>query len=65
MRVKRCPRLATPFRISPSKWIARANARLDRVTRAWVTQIMNLLNLAPEIQERLLFLPGRSVAGRR
>ncbi len=31
-------------------------ARLGHVTRARVTQIMNLLNLAPEIQERLLFL---------
>ncbi len=31
-------------------------ARLSHVTRARVTQIMNLLNLAPEIQERLLFL---------
>lgn len=31
-------------------------ARLGRVTRARVTQIMNLLNLAPDIQERLLFL---------
>jgi len=27
------------------------------VTKARVTQIMNLLNLAPEIQEWLLFLP--------
>ena len=33
-------------------------ARLGQVTRARMTQIMNLLNLAPEIQERLLFLPG-------
>jgi len=33
-------------------------ARLGCVTRARVTQIMNLLNLAAEIQERLLFLPG-------
>ena len=33
-------------------------ARLGGVTRARVTQIMNLLNLAPEIQERLLFLSG-------
>jgi hypothetical protein len=32
-------------------------ARLGHVTRARVTQIMNLLNLAPEIQEALLFLP--------
>lgn len=33
-------------------------ARLGGTTRARVSQIMNLLNLAPEIQERLLFLPG-------
>jgi hypothetical protein len=32
-------------------------ARLGHVTRARVTQIMNLLNLAPDIQEALLFLP--------
>lgn len=32
-------------------------ARLGHVTRARVTQIMNLLNLAPDIQETLLFLP--------
>ena len=32
-------------------------ARLGHVTRARVTQIMNLLNLAPDIQEQLLFLP--------
>ncbi len=32
-------------------------ARLGNVTRARVTQIMNLLNLAPDIQEQLLFLP--------
>jgi hypothetical protein len=32
-------------------------ARLGHVTRARVTQIMNLLNLAPDIQEHLLFLP--------
>jgi hypothetical protein len=31
-------------------------ARVGHVTRARLTQIMNLLNLAPEIQERLLFL---------
>jgi hypothetical protein len=31
-------------------------ARLGRVSRARVTQVMNLLNLAPDIQERLLFL---------
>jgi hypothetical protein len=32
-------------------------ARLGHVTRARVTQIMNLLSLAPDIQEDLLFLP--------
>jgi hypothetical protein len=32
-------------------------ARLGQVTRARVTQIMNFLNLAPDIQEELLFLP--------
>jgi hypothetical protein len=31
-------------------------ARLGHVTRTRLTQIMNLLNLAPEIQEELLFL---------
>lgn len=40
-------------------------ARLGHVTRARVTQIMNFLNLAPDIQEHLLFLPpieaGRDV----
>jgi hypothetical protein len=40
-------------------------ARLGHVTRARVTQIVNLLNLAPDIQEALLFLPpveaGRDV----
>ena len=38
-------------------------ARLGHVTRARVTQIMNLLNLAPNIQEELLFLPP-TVSGR-
>jgi len=38
-------------------------ARLGSVSRARVTQIMNLLQLAPEIQEALLFLP-RTVKGR-
>jgi hypothetical protein len=32
-------------------------ARLGHVTRARMTQIMNLLSLAPEIQEEILFLP--------
>ena len=38
-------------------------ARLGHVTRARVSQIMNLLNLAPDIQEALLFLP-RTERGR-
>ena len=32
-------------------------ARLGRVTRSRMTQIMKLLHLAPDIQEQLLFLP--------
>jgi hypothetical protein len=38
-------------------------ARLGHVSRARVTQIMNLLQLAPDIQEELLFLP-RTQQGR-
>ena len=38
-------------------------ARLGGVTRARLTQIMNLTLLAPDIQETLLFLP-RTVRGR-
>jgi hypothetical protein len=38
-------------------------ARLGHVTRARITQIMNLGLLAPDIQEQLLFLP-RIVGGR-
>lgn len=33
-------------------------ARLGHVTRARVTQVMNLLHLAPDIQEQFLFLPA-------
>ena len=33
-------------------------ARLGHVSRARVTQIMNLLNLAPAIQEYILWLPA-------
>jgi len=33
-------------------------ARLGHVSRARLTQIMNLLNLAPDIQEAILFLPA-------
>ncbi len=32
-------------------------ARLGRVTRVRITQIMKLLHLAPDIQEQILFLP--------
>jgi hypothetical protein len=38
-------------------------AELGQVTRARVSQIVNLLNLAPDIQEAILFLPR--VAGER
>ena len=38
-------------------------ARLGYVTRARMTQIMNLLNLAPDIQEDILFLPN-TLSGR-
>jgi hypothetical protein len=32
-------------------------ARVGHVTRARISQILNLINLAPDIQETLLFLP--------
>lgn len=38
-------------------------ARLAHVTQPRMTQIMNLLHLAPDIQEELLFLP-RTIAGK-
>jgi hypothetical protein len=38
-------------------------ARLGHVTRARVSQVMNLLYLAPDIQEEVLFLP-RTERGR-
>jgi hypothetical protein len=37
-------------------------ARLGRVTRARMTQVMALLGLAPDLQEEILFLP-RTVKG--
>ena len=44
-------------------------ARLGQVTRARLTQIMNLLTLAPDIQEAILLLPatprGRDVIAER
>ena len=36
-------------------------AHLGHVTRARVTQIMNLLQLAPDIQEEILFLPATAI----
>lgn len=33
-------------------------AKLGKVTRARISQIMDLLLLAPDVQEQLLFLPG-------
>ena len=38
-------------------------ARLGQVSRARLTQVMNLLHLAPDIQEAILFLP-RTTRGR-
>jgi hypothetical protein len=38
-------------------------ARLGHVTRARVSQVMNLLSLAPDLQEAVLFLP-RTARGR-
>ena len=37
-------------------------ARLGQVSRARITQIMNLLNLAPDIQEAILFMKGDGAA---
>jgi recombinase len=37
-------------------------ARLGQVSRARITQIMNLLNLAPDIQEEILFWTGEGPA---
>jgi hypothetical protein len=38
-------------------------ARLGRVSRARVSQLVGLLNLAPDLQEQVLFLP-RTLRGR-
>jgi len=38
-------------------------ARLGHITRARMTQIMNLLLLAPDIQEEILFLPRTTQGG--
>lgn len=39
-------------------------ARLGHVTRPRITQIMNLLNLAPDIQEQVLFLSVANEGGK-
>jgi hypothetical protein len=39
-------------------------ARLGYITRARATQVMNLLHLAPDIQEHLLFLDGSPASNR-
>jgi hypothetical protein len=55
-----------PLRPADQGWRDRDQAdlaRLGNVSRARVTQIMNLLQLAPDIQEAILFLP-RTVKGR-
>ena len=40
-------------------------ARLGRVSRARITQIMKLLNLAPDLQEAILFLSAPALTERR
>ena len=40
-----------------------ALARLGHVSRSRITQLLNLLNLAPDIQEAILFLP-RTLRGK-
>jgi hypothetical protein len=40
-------------------------ARLGHVTRARITQITNLLLLAPDIQDQILFLPPTSTVATR
>jgi hypothetical protein len=40
-------------------------ARLGRVTRARITQIMKLRHLAPDIQEQILFLPNTEAVNER
>ncbi|MDR3483929.1 MAG: hypothetical protein P4M05_03350 [Bradyrhizobium sp.] len=39
-------------------------ARLGYVTRARITQIMNMLNLAPDIQEEILGIPVQLISHR-
>ena len=65
-RVSRLMALAIRFEGLVRSGIVRDCAdisRLGLVSRARVTQIMNLLHLAPDIQEEILFLP-RTLKGR-
>jgi hypothetical protein len=59
-RVSRLMALALRFDQLIQEGVVRdyaALARLGRVSRARITQVMNLLLLAPDIQEAILFLP--------
>ena len=59
-RVSRLMALAIEFERLVATGVVRdqtALAELGHVTRARVTQIMNLLHLAPDIQEAILYLP--------
>jgi hypothetical protein len=67
-RVARLMALALHFEDQVRRGVIRNYAELaelGHVTRARISQIMNLLNLAPDIQEAILFLPrtehGRDV----
>lgn len=65
-RVARLMALAIKFEAMLADGVVANQAELaavGHVTRARVTQIMNLLHLAPDIQEAILFLP-RVVEGR-
>jgi hypothetical protein len=55
----RCDRLVRSGEIADYATLA----RLGQVTRARISQIMNLLHLAPDIQEEILFL-SRPLCGR-
>ena len=63
-RVARLMALAIHFDGMLSKGVVAdqsALAQICEVTQPRITQIMNLLHLAPDIQERLLFLPPAPV----
>jgi hypothetical protein len=65
-RVARLMALAIRFEEQVRKGLLASYAQLaelGHVTRARVSQIMNLVNLAPDIQEAILFLP-RTERGR-